>query len=67
MVSEVDLGSEEEIEMYTAYYDIFVRNAFGNFRDVLREVIYSVLYLLLCTAHALGRVQVVRPHGVSGP
>ena len=23
------------------YYDIFVRNAFANFRDVLREVSYS--------------------------
>ena len=23
------------------YYDIFVRNAFGNYRDVLREVSYS--------------------------
>ena len=24
-----------------SYYDIFVRNAFGNFRDILREVTYS--------------------------
>ncbi len=23
---------------YVHYYDIFVRHAFGNFRDVLREV-----------------------------
>lgn len=23
---------------YVNYYDIFVRHAFGNFRDVLREV-----------------------------
>ena len=30
-----------EIESWMAYYDIFVRNAFGNFRDVLREVSYS--------------------------
>ena len=30
-----------ETEMWTNYYDIFVRNAFGNYRDVLREVTYS--------------------------
>ena len=28
-------------ETYLHYYDIFVRNAFGNYRDVLREVTYS--------------------------
>jgi uncharacterized protein (DUF1800 family) len=25
------------------YYDIFVRNAFGNYRDILKEVAYSPL------------------------
>ena len=30
-----------EIETWHAYFDIFVRHAFGNFRDVLREVAYS--------------------------
>lgn len=30
-----------ETEMWMNYYDIFVRNAFGNFRDVLREVTYN--------------------------
>jgi uncharacterized protein (DUF1800 family) len=29
------------VELYANYYDIFVRNAFGNFRQVLREVTYS--------------------------
>ena len=28
-------------EPFHAYHDIFVRNAFGNYRDVLREVSYS--------------------------
>ena len=28
-------------EAYLNYYDIFVRNAFGNYRDVLKEVSYS--------------------------
>ena len=27
-----------ETEFFLVYYDIFVRNAFGNYRDVLREV-----------------------------
>jgi hypothetical protein len=27
-------------ECWLAYYDIFVRNAFGNFRDIVREVAY---------------------------
>ena len=27
--------------MFLNYYDIFVRNAFGNFRDIVREVSYS--------------------------
>jgi hypothetical protein len=30
-----------EIETWHVYYDIFVRNAFGNYLDVLREVAYS--------------------------
>lgn len=28
-------------EIYLNYYDIFVRNAFGNYYDVLKEVSYS--------------------------
>ena len=28
-------------ECFLHYYDIFVRNAFGNYRDVLKEVPYS--------------------------
>ena len=30
-------------ESRTGYYDIFVRNAFGNYRDVLQEVSYHPL------------------------
>jgi len=36
-----DDATANHAEMYVHYYDIFVRNAFGNFRDVLREVTYS--------------------------
>lgn len=37
------LSRSDEVEPWMVYYDIFVRNAFGNFRDVLREVSYSGL------------------------
>ena len=30
-------------ECFLSYYDIFVRNAFGNYRDVLREISYNPL------------------------
>ena len=32
---------EAETEMWLTFYDIFVRNAFGSYRAVLREVCYS--------------------------
>ena len=35
--------SFQRTEVFLHYYDIFVRNAFGNYRDVLREVSYSPL------------------------
>lgn len=31
----------DSTEIWTAYYDIFVRNAFGSYRDVMREVAFS--------------------------
>jgi len=33
-------GFRERIESWLTYYDIFVRHAFGNYRDILREVSY---------------------------
>lgn len=30
-------------EVWTDYYDIFVRHAFGNYRDVLKEISFNVL------------------------
>ena len=29
------------VERWTNYYDIFLRNAFGNFRDILKEVTWN--------------------------
>lgn len=31
------------ISLVLTYYDIFVRNAFGNYRDMLREIAHSPL------------------------
>ena len=33
-------------EHHLVFYDIFVRNAFGNFRDVLKEVSFSPMMAL---------------------
>lgn len=42
VVAEGSAGTTRlQTEIYVNYYDIFVRNAFGNLRDVLREVAYS--------------------------
>jgi len=38
VVSVQGLGFEDETEMWLAFYDIFMRNAFGNFKDLLREI-----------------------------
>jgi len=35
--------SDTHSEVFLTYYDIFCRNAFGNYRDVLREIAYSPL------------------------
>merc|ERR1711933_328882 len=41
VVSAQGFGNNEFTELWLNFYDIFVRNSFGNFRDVLREVTYS--------------------------
>lgn len=43
VVSANGFGMDDRTELWLNYYDIFVRNAFGNFRDVLREVTYNPL------------------------
>ena len=38
------IGSQDgKAEWFLVYYDIFVRNAFSNYRDVLKEVSYNPL------------------------
>ena len=43
MVTDAIGGARLNSEWFFAYYDIFVRNAFGNYRDILREISYSPL------------------------
>jgi hypothetical protein len=38
-----NFGYEDDTEIWLNYYDIFVDNAFGNFRDIVREVAASPL------------------------
>ena len=38
-----NIGAEDHTEVYVSFFDIFVRNAFGNFKDVLKEASYSPL------------------------
>lgn len=39
-ISPDDVVEDEQTEGFTYYYDIFVRNAFGTYFDVLKEVSY---------------------------
>jgi uncharacterized protein (DUF1800 family) len=41
VVGEEGSNQASYAERWLAYYDIFVRHAFGNFRDILGEVTYS--------------------------
>lgn len=41
VVGEEGSNQENYAERWLAYYDIFVRHAFGNLRDILGEVTYS--------------------------
>ena len=40
VVTQLQVNLREQ-EMFAQYYDIFVRNAMGNYRDVLKEVSFS--------------------------
>ena len=41
VVSPGAINYAEQSEAFLKYYDIFVRNAFGNYFDILKEVAYS--------------------------
>jgi hypothetical protein len=42
-VVEGNIDAHDLTEIYLSYYDIMVRNAFGNYRDVLKEASFSPL------------------------
>ena len=48
VVTALQIGLVES-EMYLNYYDIYVRHAFGNYGDVLKEVTYHPLMGLMLT------------------
>ena len=37
-IAAPEISTKLNTDMQTMYYDIFVRNAFGNYRDILREI-----------------------------
>jgi hypothetical protein len=41
VMSPGSISTKEQTESFITYYDIFVRNAFGNYFDILKEVTYS--------------------------
>jgi len=43
VVTDAIRTQDRNTEIFLAYYDIFVRHAFGNYRDILREISYSPL------------------------
>jgi cullin-associated NEDD8-dissociated protein 1 len=51
VIGENGFGRQEEYEIYGSYYDIFVRNAFGTYYDVLREVAYSPMMAAYLSFH----------------
>ena len=62
-VGAMNFGYESDTELWAHYYDTFVEHAFGNYRDVMREVSASPLmgrYLTLmgnAAKHASGNEQ----------
>lgn len=50
------VGNFDETEPWVVFYDIFVRHAFGNFRDVLKEVSYSPTMALMLSYMGSGSI-----------
>jgi len=40
-LTTADAQMAKYVEGWTQYYDIFVRNAFGNFKDILKQIAYN--------------------------
>ncbi|KAL7568310.1 hypothetical protein ACA910_018446 [Epithemia clementina (nom. ined.)] len=50
-VVNADTVGSDWSEQHVHYYDIFVRNAFGNYRDILKEVSYSPMMANFLSYH----------------
>jgi uncharacterized protein (DUF1800 family) len=50
-ISPDAVPNQDYTEAFLSYYDIFVRNAFGNYFDVLKEVSYHPLMSFMLTYH----------------
>lgn len=49
-MTETDIGFDAEPETWAAYYDIFVRHAFGSsFFDLLKEISFNPLMGVMLT------------------
>jgi hypothetical protein len=44
-----DIEADDETEPFVVFYDILVRQAFGNYRDILKEVSYSPMMAEMLT------------------
>ena len=51
VIGEEGIGKGDEHEPWVNYYDIFVRHAFGNYRDVLWQVAHSPMMSRYLTFH----------------
>uniref|UniRef100_A0A7S4S6P4 DUF1501 domain-containing protein n=1 Tax=Ditylum brightwellii TaxID=49249 RepID=A0A7S4S6P4_9STRA len=51
VVTSVDINREHSVEDWSSYHDIFVRNAFGNYFDVLKQVSFHKLMATMLTYH----------------
>jgi hypothetical protein len=49
VVSPNSISIPEHVESFLTYYDILVRNAFGNYFDILKEVTYSPMMAEMLT------------------
>lgn len=49
VVSPDSISDDDYTESFLSYYDIFVRHAFGNYMDILKEVTYHPLMAEMLT------------------
>ena len=50
-ISPEEIKDYGQTEFQLVYYDIFVRHAFGNYRDILKEVSYSPAMAKMLSYH----------------